>query len=84
MSEPTTPTTDQVRAHYVYYAHSMSGDPAPADVYVAEFDRWLRQVQTDAWQKGADTGYDQGHRDGFYSNAYAPPTEGPYADRGQS
>lgn len=54
MSEPYTPTTEQVCARYV---HALANDPAIPDDAIAadEFDRWLLQERT-TWARDVLTG----------------------------
>lgn len=40
-----TPTTEEVRAHYIY-------EPRHAEVHAELFDRWLASVKAFAWAEG--------------------------------
>lgn len=45
-----TPSTEEVREQY----WAASGDPRRDSQAWGEFDRWLRKVQAEAWDEGAD------------------------------
>ena len=51
-----TPTTEQVRSGYVWL--SAGDNPGAQEEASEDFYRWLRGVLADAWDEGADAGYD--------------------------
>lgn len=64
-SDPYTPETNEVRAHYVSARMLLlpTWAPSPAE----EFDRWLAGVKADAWDEGFAAEYDS---DGRVVNPY--------------
>lgn len=59
-----TPITAEVKSHYMYLRSGKWRDnPMP---FGDEFDRWLaeytRQQREEAWDEGADSGYEMGRR----------------------
>lgn len=55
MSDPYTPTTEEVREAY---AEDDVGVPRPK--YYPEFDRWLASVKAEAWKEGYGVGFENG------------------------
>ena len=58
MSEPYTPTTDEVRSGYA------DGGGEYRDIAEGWFDRWLDQVKADARREGQADAWDEGYRAG--------------------
>lgn len=54
MSEPYTPTTDEVRSGYA------DGGGEYRDIAEGWFDRWLAKVKADARRKGQADAWDEG------------------------
>lgn len=52
MSEPYTPSTDEVRSAYA------DNGGEYRDISEGWFDRWLNEVKAQAWEEGAMQGHD--------------------------
>lgn len=60
MSEPYTPTTEQVREFWASDGkHLPAAKSYERRASIAEFDRWLDQVKADARREGLAEGWDE-------------------------
>ena len=49
-----TPSTEDVRESYTYFRGAI-----PLVEHEAEFERWLNEVKAEAWEVGANAGYEE-------------------------